>query len=267
MRRNSIAALVFHTLFLTFLLAPLVVVILVSFTDKGYLAMPFTGASLRWWWAIGHNTQFVDSFITSLKLSTVTATLSAVIAVPASLAIVRYRFPGRGALVAVLASPLMLPHVVLGVALLRFFSTYGFAGSFGGLVAAHLVVVTPYMVRLICAGLSGMDLQLERAAENLGASRWTVFRRVTLPLLAPGLAGGWMLAFITSFDELTVSLFLSSSSQTPIAVRLFTHIDQMTDPIVASVSAALIVLTLALLAVIDRFYPMDRLLTGERAMP
>lgn len=264
MRRNGPLALAFHAVLLAFLLAPLVVVVLVSFTDRGYLALPFSGASLRWWRAIPANPQFVDSLLTTLALATAAATLSAAIAVPAALAITRHRFPGRAALAALLAAPLMMPHVVLGVALLQFFSAYGLAGSLPVLVAAHLVVVTPYMVRLACAGLAGMDLQLERAAEGLGASRWTAFCRITLPLLAPGLAGGWVLAFITSFDELTVSLFLSSPANTPLAVRLFTHIDQMTDPLVASISAALIVLTVLVLAALNRFYPLDRLLTGER---
>lgn len=264
MTRNGPVALAFHGLVLAFLLAPLVVVVLVSFTDRGYLALPFGGASLRWWRAIWDNPQFVQSLLTSVTLAAAAATLSAAIAVPAALAIVRRRFAGRAALGALLASPLMLPHVVLGVALLQFFSAWGVAGSFAVLVAAHLVVVTPYMVRLLCASLAGMDARLERAAEGLGASRWQAFRRVTLPLLAPGLAGGWVLAFITSFDELTVSLFLSSPANTPLAVRLFNHIDQMTDPLAASVSAALILLTVAVLAALDRFYPIDRLLTGER---
>ena len=261
---NGPVGLLFHAIFTLFIVAPLVVVVLVSFTDKGYLAMPFDGASLRWWAAIAENPQFVESLWVSLGLGVTAASVSALIAVPAALAIARRRFPGRDALAAMLVSPLMIPHVVLGVALLRFFSGFGLAGSFPGLVAAHLVVVTPYMLRLVSAGLLGLDPRVERAAESLGADRLAVFRRITLPLIMPGLAGGWILAFITSFDELTVSLFLASPSNTPLPVRLFTHIDQMTDPLVASVSAALIAVTAVLLVVLDRFYPIDRLLTGER---
>ncbi len=264
MNRNGPLALGFHALFVFFMAAPLLVVIAVSFTGKGYLALPFDGLSLRWWRAFAANTDFLASFWVSVRLGLVSATLSAAIAIPAALAIVRRRFPGRDALAAMLVSPLMIPHVVLGVALLRFLSGFGLAGSFLGLVAAHLVVVTPYMVRLVAAGLTSLDPRLERAAESLGAGRFTVFRRVTLPLIMPGVAGGWILAFITSFDELTVSLFLASPSQTPLPVRLFTYIDQMTDPMVASVSAALILLTAVTLVVLDRFYPIDRLLTGER---
>ncbi|UPG73361.1 ABC transporter permease [Roseomonas gilardii subsp. gilardii] len=263
MSRNGPLALAFHGLFIAFILAPLVVVVLVSFTDKGFMAMPFDGASLRWYRAIAGNPQFLDSFWVSLRLGLVSATLSALIAVPAALAIARGRFPGRDAIAAFLVSPLMIPHVVLGVALLRFFSGLGLAGSFAGLVAAHLIVVTPYMVRLVTAGLAGLDPRVERAAESLGAGRATVFRRITLPLILPGVAGGWILAFITSFDELTVSLFLASPSSTPLPVRLFTYIDQMTDPLVAAVSAALIGLTALVLVVLDRFYPIDRLLTGS----
>lgn len=264
MNRNGPLSLAFHWLFIAFILAPLVVVVLVSFTDKGFMAMPFDGASLRWYRTIADNPQFLASFWVSLRLGLVSATLSALIAVPAALAIARGRFPGRDAIAAFLVSPLMIPHVVLGVALLRFFSGLGLAGSFAGLVAAHLIVVTPYMVRLVTAGLAGLDPRVERAAESLGAGRATVFRRITLPLILPGVAGGWILAFITSFDELTVSLFLASPSSTPLPVRLFTYIDQMTDPLVAAVSAALIGLTALVLVVLDRFYPIDRLLTGER---
>jgi putative spermidine/putrescine transport system permease protein len=254
MSRNGPLALAFHALFLAFILAPLVVVIAVSFTGQGYLALPFDGLSLRWWRAIGDNPRFLESFWYSTRLGVTAATLSALIAVPAALAIARWRFPGRGTLVAILASPLMIPHVVLGVALLRFFSGFGLSGSFAGLVAAHVIVITPYMLRLVGAGLSGLDPRIEQA----------VFRRVTLPLIAPGLAGGWILAFVTSFDELTVSLFLASPAANPLPVQLFNYIDQMTDPLVASVSAALILVTALVLLGLDRFYPIDRLLTGER---
>ncbi len=264
MSRNGPLALAFHALFLVFILAPLAVVVAVSFTSQGYMAMPSAGVSLRWWRAIGDNPRFLASFWYSVRLGATSATLSALIAVPAALAIARRRFPGRDALAALLASPLMIPQVVLGVALLRFFAGFGLSGSFAGLVTAHLIVVTPYMLRLVGAGLVGVDPRVERAAESLGAGRFTVFRRVTLPLIAPGLAGGWILAFITSFDELTVSLFLASPSANPLPVQLFNYIDQMTDPLVASVSAALILFTIVVMAALDRFYPIDRLLTGER---
>ncbi len=262
--RNGPLALAFHALFLAFILAPLLVVIGVSFTGQGYLALPLDGLSLRWWRAIGDDPRFLESFWYSVRLGVSAATLSAAIAVPAALAIARHRFPGRDALAAVLASPMMIPHVVLGVALLRFFSGFGLSGGFLGLVSAHVVVVTPYMLRLVGAGLTGLDPRIERAAESLGAGRFTVFRRVTLPLIAPGIAGGWVLAFVTSFDELTVSLFLASPSANPLPVQLFNYIDQMTDPLVASVSAALILVTALVLMGLDRFYPIDRLLTGER---
>jgi putative spermidine/putrescine transport system permease protein len=169
MSRNGPLALAFHALFLAFILAPLVVVIAVSFTGQGYLALPFDGLSLRWWRAIGDNPRFLESFWYSTRLGVTAATLSALIAVPAALAIARWRFPGRGTLVAILASPLMIPHVVLGVALLRFFSGFGLSGSFAGLVAAHVIVITPYMLRLVGAGLSGLDPRIEQAAESLGA--------------------------------------------------------------------------------------------------
>ena len=130
---------------------------------------------------------------------------------PAALAIARGRFPGRDAIAAFLVSPLMIPHVVLGVALLRFFSGLGLAGSFAGLVAAHLIVVTPYMVRLVTAGLAGLDPRVERAAESLGAGRLTVFRRITLPLILPGVIAGMILAFAKAMGEFGATITFVSN--------------------------------------------------------
>lgn len=250
-------------MFTLFVAAPLLVVIAVSFTSQGYLALPTEGVSLRWWRAIAANPQFAESALTSLQLALLSATLATAIAVPAALTIARHSFPGRAALSAALLSPLMVPHVVLGVAMLRLFTQVGINGSLAALVAAHVVVIAPYCLRLVLAALAGADPQMEQAALSLGATPAAAFRRVTLPLILPGVAGGWILAFITSFDELTVSLFVASPSNTPLPVRLFTHIDQMTDPLVASVSAALLAATIVVVVALDRLYPLDRLLTGE----
>jgi len=263
MMRNGPLALIFHTLFITFTLAPLVVVCLVAFTDKGYLSMPFDGASWRWFAAILDNPEFVDGFWFSLQLGVASATLALVLSVPAALAIGRYSFPGRGAINAFLLSPLMIPHLVLGVAFLRFFSEADLNGTYLGLVLAHTLLIMPYALRLVLSGTSGIDPTLEHAAHSLGASSWTTFKRVTLPLLMPGIASGWVLAFITSFDELTMSIFLASPSSTTLPVRMYLHIEETIDPLVASVSAVLIFITLALMLVLDRLFGIERLMVGK----
>lgn len=263
MNNNSIWLKVFHGLFITFMLAPLVVVILVSFTDKGYISMPFDGASLKWYLAIFNDDSFTAPFYRSVILGAVAATLATVLAVPAGMAIAWYRFPGRDTLLAVLMSPLMVPHVVLGIALLRFLTVIGGSSTLWGLTAAHIVLVMPYVLRLVVAAATGFDRTTSQAAQSLGASGWTVFWRIEMPLILPGIAGGWLIAFINSFDELTMSVFVASASTETLPVKMYNYIANTIDPLLASVSTVLIVLTAALMLLLDRFYGLDRVLSGK----
>jgi putative spermidine/putrescine transport system permease protein len=263
MSRNGPLALVFHALFVIFVLAPILIVCAVAFTPLGFLSLPTQGLSLRWFRAIGNNPEFVDAFWTSLWLGALSASIAIAATVPCALAVARYRFPGRDALVAFLQSPLMIPPVVLGIAFLRFFTEIGLSGTFLGLVLSHVIVVMPFALRLVIAAASGSDPQLEQAAVSLGASTWQSFRRVTLPLILPGVVSGWVLAFITSFDEVTMTVFIASPRTTMLPVRLFLYIQDNIDPLVAAVSAALIFLTIAAMLLLDRLYGLERLLVGR----
>lgn len=262
MSRNGPIALAFNAAFVTFMVAPLAVVVAVSLTPEGFLEFPPSGISLRWFKAILDNPIFISAFWTSLYLGISSATLATIIAVPAGLAIGRHRFGGRDALVGLFMSPLTVPTIVLGIAFLRFLTQIGLSGTFIGLVACHAIIITPYVLRLVLASVVGLDHDAERAAASLGASRFTIFRRVTLPMIMPGVAGGWALAFITSFDELTVTIFIVSPSTVTLPVRLFSHITQTTDPLVASISTMIILFTVALLFLLERFYGLERLLIG-----
>ncbi|MBU9678556.1 ABC transporter permease [Burkholderia multivorans] len=263
MQRNGFAALAFHALFVAFIVAPLAAVMLVAFTDKGYISMPFDGASLRWFRAIADNGDIVSAFWLSVRLALVAATLGVVLAVPAALAIARYRFPGRGALTSFFLSPMMIPAVVLGIAFLRFLSLLHLSGSFWALVAAHVVIVLPYALRLALSSAIGLDRDAERAALSCGASRFTAFRRVVLPMIRTGVAGGWVLSFIQSFDELTMTIFVATPGTTTLPVAMYNQIAQTIDPLVTSVSAVLIVGTVLLMLVLDRLVGLDRILIGE----
>ncbi|SPA30884.1 Spermidine/putrescine transport system permease; protein ABC Transporter permease protein [Cupriavidus taiwanensis] len=263
MRKNGPLSLLYHAFFIAFMVAPLLVVVAVSFTGKGYISMPTDGLSLRWFRAIADAHEIVDAIWLSLTLGLVSATIAVALAVPAALALVRHRFPGRGVLMAVFLSPLMIPHVVLGVAFLRFFTTLGMTGSFVWLALTHVVVVMPYALRLVLAAATGLDRDAERAALSLGASRFTAFRRVVLPLILPGVVGGWMLSFIQSFDELTMTVFVATPGTTTLPVAMYNQIAQTIDPLVASVSTVLIVGTLVLMVLLDRIVGLDRVLIGK----
>ena len=263
MNRNGPIALIFHVLFLGFLLAPILIVCAVAFTSQGYLSLPTEGLSLRWFRAIGDNPEFIRAFKDSLLLGAVSSTLAILVAVPAALAIARHQFFGREAIQALFLSPLMVPHIVLGIAFLRFFNMIGLGGTFLGLVLSHVIIILPFALRLILAASTGMDRAVENAASSLGASSWTCFRRVTLPLILPGVASGWVLAFINSFDEVTMTVFIASPETTTLPVRLFLYIQDNIDPLVAAVSAVLIFLTVAAMLVLDRVYGLERLLVGK----
>lgn len=263
MSRNGPLALVFHALFVIFMVAPIVVVCVVAFTPEGYLSLPTNGFSLRWFRAIARYPEFVNAFWMSIGLGALSSTICLVIAVPASLALARHEFPGKAALSAFLLSPLMIPHVVLGIAFLRFFTQVGLSGTFPALLIAHVVVIFPFALRLTLSSAVGMDRSIEQAAVSLGARDWTVFRRVTLPLILPGLISGWALAFIQSFDEVTMSIFLAAPGIETLPVRMFLYIQDNIDPLVTSVSASVIAITLLALVVLDRLFGLERVLTGH----
>lgn len=262
MSRNGPFAILFHALFIVFMLAPLVVVCLVAFTPEGYLSLPGRVWSLRWFRAIFDYPEFLRAFRDSLWLAALSSTVAIGLAVPAALAIARYRFPGREAMTALFMSPLMVPHVVLGIAFLRFFTQIGLSGTFLGLVLSHIIVIIPFALRLVLAASYGIDQRIEHAAISLGASPAVVFRRVTLPLILPGVVSGWLLAAINSFDEVTMTVFIASPATTTLPVRMFLYIQDNIDPLIAAVSACLIALTAILLMALDRIFGLDRLFVG-----
>jgi len=264
MSKNGPIALLFNALVITFMMAPLVIVCVVAFTPGNTLAIPTTEFSLRWFRAVFAHPDFVQSFKNSLWLAAISATLATVLAVPAGLAIARHTFPGRDFLNGLFLSPLIIPHLVLGVALLRAFSLIGATGSFFWLALAHVVIITPYVLRLVLASVEGSDRSAEQAALSLGASQATVFTRVTLPMILPGVTGGWLLAFINSFDEVTMSIFVTAPSTVTLPVRMYMYATESIDPLMAAVSALMVALTAVAMLVLDRIYGLDKILVGHK---
>jgi len=263
MSRHGPLALAYHTAFIVFILAPILIVCWVAFTPLGYLSIPTREFSLRWFRAIADYPEFVSAFRSSLWLAALSSTIAIALSVPAALAVARHRFPGRGAATALFQSPLMIPNVVLGIAFLRFFTEVGLGGSFSGLVLAHIIIVFPFALRLTLASATGIDRAIEQAAISLGATEWTILRRITVPLILPGLVSGWALAFIQSFDEVTMTVFVAAPGTETLPVRMFLYIQDNIDPLVTSVSASVIAITALALVALDRLYGLERLLSGH----
>jgi putative spermidine/putrescine transport system permease protein len=246
------------TLVFGFLLLPVVVVALASFSRTSYLTVPPQGVTLRWFAAVLSDPEYVQAIAWSLALAAV-ATLGSLLAgVAASYALIRRRVPGAALVSALLNAPLVFPGVVVGVALLQFFALVRMNGTFAGLAVAHMVITVPYVVRSVMASLAGIDPELESAARVLGASGPVAFFTVTLPLIRPGVAAGALFSFIVSFDNVPVSIFLLGAGQMTLPVKIFTAIEYGVDPSIAAISTMLIAVTGLGLAAAERWVGFHR---------
>jgi putative spermidine/putrescine transport system permease protein len=251
------------TLVYAFILSPIAVILIASFTAADYTSFPPQGWSLRWYAEIPRHPEFLEALWVSLVVAAVSATLATILGTLAALSLVRYRFRGRALFNAFFLSPLMLPTVILGLALLQFYALVGITRTPASLVCGHLVITVPYVIRLVGAGLAGLDPSLERAAMSLGATPWRTFRAITLPLIGPGVAAGAAFAAIVSFDDVNIALFLASPRAPTLPVRIFTYIEQTFDPLVTAVCSVLILLTLAAIVVVERGIGLGRLFGAD----
>lgn len=235
-----------------FMLAPLVLIVWMSFTPNEFFVLPTREFTLRWYRQIFAHPGFVDAFFLSLRLAIVSALVASVLAFLAAYAIVRFEFPGRGALDALFMSPMIVPAVVFGIAVLQFLNRLGLYNTFASLVAAHVIVVVPFALRAINAALREVPQELEWAAMNLGASRLRALRSVTLPIALKGVAAGFIFAFIMSFDEVTVTIFMTGPAYQTLPLRIYNYLSDQVDPTVAAVSSLLILMSLVLILILDR---------------
>jgi putative spermidine/putrescine transport system permease protein len=245
---------------LIYLAAPIVVVVLTSFTSTGYLVFPPRGFSLAWYQNIARNPEFVGGFITSVELAVAVVVIACPVAIPAAIAIVRR--PGRlmRLLEQVFLSPIVLPAVVLGVAYLALLQRHGLLGTFSGALLAHVVLATPFVIRSVGDGLATMNPSLEEAANSLGAGPLRTFFWVTFPLIQDSLLAGAIFAFIISFDEAVVTLFLVGPHFATLPVRIFTYMQYSDDPTVAAVSTVLIGISMLFVLLLGRVATVETLL-------
>lgn len=248
------------------LVLPTLVVILASFTSTSYLSFPPAGLSLRWYARLLASDEILRAARTSLIVAMLATAGALGLGVLTAFPLVRGRFRGRDAVLAFTLAPIMLPSIVLGIALLFFFGFLGIRLSLSTLVVSHILITFPYVVRTSAAALLQVDAVLEEAAANLGATPWQTLRHVTLPLLTPGLAVGAGFAFIESFDNLALSIFVAGQRQETLPMRLFQLLVSDIDPVVAAVSATLIAASFVVLFAVYRLAGFGQFMRviGER---
>ena len=245
------------TMVYAFMLLPLLIVVAAAFNSGSYFTFPPQGFSLKWFANFFQRREFMQALWLSIDIGVWTAVISTVIGTMAAIALVRGRFRGRDLLNAYVTSPLLLPQILTGVAMLQYFSLLGLAQTYAALLIGHVVVTTPYVVRTVSAVLYNFDIALEEAAQGLGASPIRAFFEVTLGLIKPGVVAGAVLAFAISFDNFTISLFLTSSRLTPLPIELFAYLKYSFDPTAAAASAVAIGVTLVLMLLIARFMGLE----------
>jgi putative spermidine/putrescine transport system permease protein len=259
-RATRVGGRAFITALYLFLLAPILVVAGISFDTQSYLSFPPQGFTLDWYARLAENEAFVNGFKVSVVVAGCACLVSTVVGVPAAIALARRRFRGRGTLQSIFVAPLMVPTVVLGLALLLTLTPPGLTGTYPGLVIAHLAITTPYVIRTTAMSLLTADTSCEEAARILGANNWRTFRRVTLPLARPGILAGAAIAFLISFDEAVISLFVVGPNATTLPVEIFNYVQYRTDPQVAALSVVLIVISLLFVVIIERVVGLRRAL-------
>jgi putative spermidine/putrescine transport system permease protein len=243
-----------------FLMLPILIVVLLSFNSSRSLNFPPDGFSLRWYVSFFNSQPFMESFRLSLVLAVVATFLAVLIATPAALYYVRHSKKWRETFRLYVLAPLLLPEILTAIALLFFYYQIGIGTkSVLGLYIGHVIVCIPFVFLQVTASLYNLSPSLEEAARSLGASPWLAFRRVTLPLIKPGVINGALFAFIISFDNVSISLLLKGIGTTTLPMQLFDYLRWGFDPTTAAASVVSILMTLGAVVLVDR-------LVGLRAM-
>ena len=234
-----------------FLIVPILVIMPLSFNAEPYFTYPMPGFSLRWYeefftspqWLLGLKNSVIVGFFATL-VATVLGTLAA-------LGLNRAEYPGKPAILAVLISPIIVPIVITAAGMFYFYARIGLTGTLAGLVFAHATIGVPFVVITVSATLAGFDNNLVRAGASLGADPVRVFFKVTLPLILPGVVSGALFAFITSWDELVIAIFLASTEEHTLPRRMWSGIRELLSPTIMAVATLLILTSIALMVAME----------------
>ncbi len=250
-RVGQLALLGFSLLALLFLIAPVLVVIPLAFNQDPYFTYPIHQFSLKWFEEFFGNETWRVSVKNSLVIGISATAIATTLGTLASVGLTHARLPGRALITAVLVSPMIVPVVIIAVGAYFFYSTLGIANSLTGIILAHAVLGTPFVVITVTATLAGFDRALFRAARGLGASPLTAFRRITLPIIWPGVFSGALFAVATSFDEVVIVLFLGSIEQRTIPRQMWTGLREQLSPTILAAAVVLILISVAMLLTLE----------------
>ena len=236
---------------LVFLLLPMAIIAALSFSDSAYTTFPPPGLSLRWYVAIAQSTGWRGSFLVSVLIASGTTIVALALGLGAALSLTRGHFSFKKLVYSIMLAPLILPGIITALALYFFFAPLRMIGSPLAIVLGHAVLALPIALIILCATIQGVDERLEQAASSLGASRAVILRRITLPLIMPGLLTAAVFSFLSSFDEFFVALFLSTPTFQTLPIRIWSTLQYQIEPSVTAVSTVLIGMTVGALVIVQ----------------
>ncbi|MCK1453189.1 ABC transporter permease [Bradyrhizobium sp. 35] len=247
-----------------FLIAPILIIIPLSFNSVPFFTYPLEGFSLRWYEEFFLTQRWQSALSTSVLVATSVTALSTALGTPAALGLSRPKFPYRTAVLSLLITPMVVPAVITAVAIYFFYANVGLLNSYAGLVLAHTTLATPFVVVAVTATLTGFDYSLTRAASGLGATPITVLFKIILPVILPGVASGALFAFITSFDEVVISLFIASPEQRTLPMVMFSGIREEISPTIIAATAVLLLFSTVMLITVELLRRRSERLRGIR---
>lgn len=250
---------------IVFLLLPILVVVASSVSATGYMTFPPANISFRWFIAFLESPEWLLNLGVTFLLSLIASAISVAVGLAAALVLTRRSVPGKRGIELLILLPLIFPHVALALAILAVVNKMHLLGTFSGVLFAHILVTLPFAYRPIAASLSRLDSSAEEAAMSLGAPPWTTFRRVTLPLIRPGLIVGMLFSTIISFDELSITMFLIGPHFTTLPVKIFSELQDNASPLVAAVATILIILTTLIILLVNRFFGVELFVDSKRS--
>lgn len=252
MREKNIGLSLISLVVFIFLLGPLLIIAASSFEPGTVLKFPPEGFSLRWYQNIFEQGSFVRTFMISVIISLAGNVLALLIGVPAAYAISRFRFKGRDALNAIFLSPVLIPGIVLGFTLMRYLIVVYQLPLYAGLLIGHTVIMLPFIIRVIGSSLSNFDFAIEEAALSLGAGRVMTFFKVVLPNIKSGIIAAILIAFLESFNNVDISVFMTGPGVSTLPIQMLTYVENYFDPTIAAISVLLMVVTGAFMFLIER---------------
>ena len=251
-------------LVLAFLILPILVIVPLSFSAGSFLSFPLPGLSLRWYREFFASEPWQLSLRNSLIVASATTMLATVLGTLASLGLTRANLPGKPLIMGLILSPMVVPLVIIAVGVYFFYAPLGLTGSLLGLTLAHTALAVPFVVVTVTATLQGFDPNQARAGASLGASPFVVFRRITLPLILPGVIAGALFAFVTSFDEVVVALFLTGPGERTLPRQMFIGIRENISPVIAAAATILICVSIVILTSVELLRRRNERLRGIR---